>query len=133
MNNILTTIKNLPSTLSKLVRQALHLIPTAIPVGVKEFDVWASDIISTYSFPDNDSVRWALAVKVLHMGETEAYKAKRYFYLAMHKAMANQVVSQVIQDLKTKQANELAAAQAAATPAVTTTTQAGASETTVTG
>lgn len=104
--NILTKIKLFFVKLT-------HFIPTRIPVGIAEFESWSSSIIKTYGFPDNDSIRWALAVKILHDGETKALRAKRYFYLAMHKSMANQVVSQVIQDIKTKQQEALAAAQAA--------------------
>jgi len=96
-------MKKIIDTFKNFIQKILNLIPTKIPVGVTEFEKWASSIIKTYGFPDNDSVRWALAVKVLHMGETEAYKAKHYFFLALHKAMANQIVSHVIQELKTKQ------------------------------
>lgn len=118
------------SRVKTLFIKLTHFIPTKIPVGISEFESWASSIITTYGFPDNDSVRWALAVKILHAGETEAIKPKRYFFLALHKAMANQVVSQVIQDLKTKQSNETAAqaaqivvAEVTAKPTVTSDVQ----------
>lgn len=111
-------------TLKTFISRLYHYVPTPLPVGITEFEAWASSIITTYNFPDNDSVRWALAVKVLHLGETSAYKAKRYFYLTMHKSMANQVVSQVIQDLKIKDQQQRAAAQAAEQAAAATATDA---------
>jgi hypothetical protein len=104
---------NLINKIKNFFVKLTHFLPTKIPTGIAEFESWSSSIIKTYGFPDNDSVRWALAVKILHDGETKALRAKRYFYLAMHKSMANQVVSQVIQDIKTKQQDALAAAQAA--------------------
>jgi len=78
-------------------------IPTRLPVGLSEYERWTASIIDTYGFPANDSIRFSLSVMILHMGSTEAYKPKRYFALSLHKAMANQVVSQVINELKAKQ------------------------------
>lgn len=115
-------MKSILSRLLVLLKKIAHFIPTKIPVGIIEFHIWAQDIIDTYGFPDNDSVRWSIAVKILHMGETEAYKSKRYFFLAMHKAMSNQVVSQVIQDLKLKQQAQVQSAPQEPAPVAQTQT-----------
>lgn len=114
-----TTLVKIKTFFAKL----LDFIPTKLPIGMTAAEAWASSILKRYGFPDNDSMRWALAVKVLHLGETDAYKAKRYFFLAMHKSAANQVASQIMQDLKAKQAAAIAAeaaAQAATTSAEAT-------------
>lgn len=90
----------------KYMTRLFHFIPTALPIGITEFDKWAKDIIDTYGFPDNDSIKFSMAVMILHLSATTAYKPKRYFALATLKGMSNQVVSQVIQDLKAKQQAE---------------------------
>jgi len=99
--------------LIKLLKKARNFLPSAVPLGVAEFETWASDIISTYDFPNNDSVRFALATMILHSGPTAALVSKRYFALMVKAGAAKQVASQVFQDIKIKQQAE-ATAQAAA-------------------
>lgn len=93
-------------TLSRFFRRLLAFFPTKLPSGLQEFDMWAEDIIDLYQAPNNDSVKFTLAVMVLHLDSTTAYKPKEYFGRSLFKGMANQVVSQIIQDLKTKQQDE---------------------------
>lgn len=84
-----------------------NFLPELLPIGLSDYDAWADSIITTYEFPDNDSIRFSLAVMILHLSSTAAYKSKRYFALCLHKGMSNQVVSQVMQDLKAKQEQQL--------------------------
>lgn len=110
--NVISTVKQ---KFNKIYNKLLSYIPSALPVGLEDFDSWAKSIIDQSKVPDNDSVRFSLAVMVLHLETTISHKAKAYFVRALHKAAANQVVSQVIQDLKAKQAQPAAAP---ATPVV---------------
>jgi len=97
MNKILNAIK---LSLKKL----RNFFPSPVPQGVTEFAEWSTDIITVYGFPDNDSVRFALATMILHSGPTAAYLSKRYFALMVKAGAAKQVASQVFQDIKQKQA-----------------------------
>lgn len=93
----------------KLIDKVRAFFPSPVPQGVSEFESWAKSIIDLYEFPDNDSVRFALATMILHSGPTAAYTSKRYFALMVKAGAAKQVASQVFQDIKTRQ---LAAATA---------------------
>lgn len=83
--------------------QLLGFIPTALPFGVYEFELWASRIIFTYDLPNNDSTRWALATMILHSGQTEATKPIRYFGRCARKGGANEVANYTMVTLKNKQ------------------------------
>lgn len=100
--------------IKRLVNLLLSYLPTALPVGLTEFHVWADSVIDLAGqFADSDSMKWALASQVLHLDHKLAYKSKNYFVNCLRKAAANQVVSQAIQDIKDKQ-QERAKAEAAA-------------------
>lgn len=92
------------------VKKIRNLFPSALPVGVTEFEAWASDIVTTYNFPDNDSLRFTLASMILALGPTRAYRSKFYFYLSVRSSMAKQIASHMMYDLKEKQKAAAAAA-----------------------
>lgn len=110
--------------LLKLKRCFLKLaawFPTKIPTGVAEQNAWVDSIIDLYAFPNNDSLRFAIATMILHGGPTEARKPKRYFYLAVSAGMSRQVAADAMQTLKNKQiaaAEAEKAAKAAEVPAL---------------
>lgn len=94
--------------------KVLSFFPTLLPQGMNDFNIWADSIIFAYDLPDNASVRFALAVAVLHADNepkqlldfllgAPARRSKRYFALKMLKGAANQVAGGVMEDLKTKQ------------------------------
>jgi hypothetical protein len=63
----------------------------------------------------------------MRLGQTDAYRSKRYFALAIHKGAASQVAAYVMEDIKNEQKAEYeksladaAAAKLAAEPVVTT-------------
>lgn len=95
-----------------------NYFPSAVPQGIAEFDTWSSSIIRTYGFPDNDSVRFALATMILHSGPTAAYASKRYYALMVKAGAAKQVASQVFTDIKQRQIAAQPKAAATATPPV---------------
>jgi hypothetical protein len=99
--------------LIKILKKMRNFLPSPVPLGIAEFEAWASDIISTYDFPNNDSVRFALATMILHSGPTAAFVSKRYFSLMVKAGAAKQIASQVFQDIKIKQQAEATASQVA--------------------
>jgi hypothetical protein len=105
MKNLLNKLKNIPAKIRAY-------FPSPVPQGISEFQTWSDSIISLYGFPNNDSVRFALATMIMHSGPQAAYVSKHYFALMIKAGAAKQVASQVFQDIKTKQkAQEVSAAQ----------------------
>jgi hypothetical protein len=83
-------------------------VPTALPVGMDEFHEWADSIIQiTGKFADEDSMKYALASQVIHLAHDKAFYPKRFFVNCLRKAAANQVASQVFQDIKLKKDAEI--------------------------
>lgn len=90
-------------------------MPTKIPTGMAEFEAWSDSIIDLVGpIANRQDLKWVLAVSVLHMGETAAFVPKRYFVKRILKGAANQVVSQVVQDIKNAKQKEIEEQQAAA-------------------
>ena len=96
-------LETLIAKVKRLGRRIMAFIPTKLPVGMTEFDAWASDIADLYNAPNNDSVKFSLAVMIMHLGPTEARKAKEYFGRTLHKGAATQVAHAIMQELKEKQ------------------------------
>ncbi|CAM6005203.1 unnamed protein product [Sphagnum balticum] len=72
-------------------------------IGMAAFETWAKSIIDTYGFPDNDSIRFALATMIMHSGPTDAYRPKRYFALCVKAGMAKQIASAQFTAIKERQ------------------------------
>lgn len=102
--------------------KARGFFPSALPVGLTEFNEWADSVADTYDLPtqDRDSVHYALATMILHLGPTVAYKSDWYFVLSIRSACAKQVAGATFQDIKARQK---AAEQAALQPKVVTSDQ----------
>lgn len=98
--------------LTKLFKRLRALFPSRLPVGVSEFNTWAADLIEIYDLPNNDSIRFALAVSILHTESATFYKAKEFYGRSMLKAAANEIAGSIVQELKNKQQAAIAAAQA---------------------
>src|SRR5665213_3402859 len=100
------------STFLLKVKRALlrlrALFPSRLPVGMEEHKAWADSLIFIYDIPDNDSVRFAIAVAILHSGEATFYRSIEYFGRMMLKGAANEVAGAVVQELKTKQQERIA-------------------------
>lgn len=89
-----------------------------LPVGMKEFNEFADRIITKAGpYADEDSMRFALASIVIHADATKAHYSDTYFLERLRKSAANQVASQVFQEIKQKQA-DAAKQQAEATAAL---------------
>jgi hypothetical protein len=101
----------------QLFEQFLAFFPAPLPRGMTEFDTWSARLIFAYGLPDNDSIRFALATMIMHLGPTECDKPRRYFGRAVLKGMSAQVANNVMYQLKEKQKAEDAAAKLAEAPA----------------
>lgn len=110
-------------TLKTIVSTVLSYIPERLPVGLDAHDSWAADVVALSGLPDNDSMRFAVATMILHADAKAAYLAKQYFVRRLIKGAANQVAGGIMQDLKNKQAEELAKAQAVKQVEATTPTE----------
>lgn len=90
--------------LRKLVLLALSYVPRHLPVGMSEFEAWSNRIIlQSGQFADPDSMKFALASQIMHLAPQRSLVPDQYFIRSMRKAAANQVASQVFQDIKNKQ------------------------------
>lgn len=114
--------------MKRIVLLLLSFIPRHLPVGMSEFETWAQRILSqTGKFADEDSMKFALASILIHADARHGSLPDKYFTDRLRKSAANQVSSQVFQNIKAKQAEELAKQQQEAT-AQETTTQDGISQ-----
>lgn len=109
-------MKTLIQSLKRLVSKALGVFPTAVPTGTEEFHAWADSIIDTYPLPtaDVDSIKYALATMVMHLGPTQAYKSKLYFALALRAGAAKQIAGGVFSEIRERHQKAQAAAAKAA-------------------
>lgn len=103
------------SIFKQSIAHLLAWIPTPLPIGMDEFDIWAKSVLALTSLPDNDSVRFALASTIPHQ-KAERYRIpKRLFANMLLKSAANQIGGAVMHELKEKQKAAIAAEQAEAT------------------
>lgn len=100
--------------MKRIITLLLSYIPRALPVGMSEFETWANRIINQNGkFADELSMRFALASILIHADSRYGALPDKYFSDRLRKSAANQVASQVFQDVKAKQAEELAKQQEA--------------------
>ncbi len=118
------------------LKRLAFFFPSKLPSGATEFEAFASDIITTYGLPNNDSFRWIIAQLLMHFDRQNSYKwqkmlfgngygSKRYFYLEIRGAEARQTGGQLFvqikeNDQKKRAAAEAAAQQSTASPAAVT-------------
>lgn len=105
--------------LKNILQVQLDRIPTRLPRGIPEFEIWSKSLIDTYGFPDNDSVRFMFAAMIMHTGQTDAYKPKRFFALSGLAAASKEVAHAKMVELKEAQETRARAEAAAkASPAI---------------
>lgn len=87
-----------------VLKRILSLLPTKLPVGMTQFDKFASDIIELSGpYADEDSMKFAIASQIIHLDARRASVPKNLIVRSLRKSAANQVASQVFQDIKAKQ------------------------------
>jgi hypothetical protein len=112
--------------MKRLLKQLLSLLPTKLPVGMTEFNAWADSIIElSGNYADADSMKFALASMVIHLGPQRSSVAKNHFVRSLRKTAANQVAQAVFQDIKIKQQEAAKAAQQAEATALQEATNSG--------
>jgi len=88
----------------KLINKLKSYLPTPLPKGLTEFNIWADNIIElSGKYADIDSMKWTLCNIVLSLPTTCNSKPKNHFVKVLHKAAANQVVSYAINEIKDNQ------------------------------
>lgn len=98
-------MKALVSKIKRLYKKIRGLFPSALPVGLNEFNRWKDDIASTYSLPTKteSDVSFVLASSLLRLGPQTSYKSKYYFVVTMKAAAAKQIAGHVMYELKSAQ------------------------------
>lgn len=89
--------------INNFIQRQLDRIPTRLPNGMVEFETWSKSLIDTYGFPDNDSVRFMFAAMIMHTGQTDAYKPKRFFALSGLAAASKEIAHAIMVELKEAQ------------------------------
>jgi len=85
-----------------------------LPLGSTEFDEWADRIISgTLLDADADSMKFALANMLLHLGPTESHKEDAFFVHSLRKVAVNQVADAKRHEIQARAKARLAAEEAA--------------------
>lgn len=109
------------------IKRILSYFPSSLPVGMTEFIVWADSILElSGDYADRDSMLFALSSMVIHADSKYGALPKNYFVTRLRKVAANQVCSQVFQDVKMRQAEAQAKLkQAEETAQLETITESG--------
>lgn len=88
----------------QLLKKLLSYLPSKLPIGMQEFNEFSSEVIQlSGKFADEDSMKFAIASQMMHLGPQTSSISKQFFIRSLRKAAANQVASQVFQDIKIKQ------------------------------
>lgn len=101
-----------------ILKKLMSLFPTALPVGMAEFNTWSESIIElSGKYADEDSMKYAIATMIMNLGPQRSHVSKNFFVRSLRKAAANQVAGQVFYDIKTKQDQARKAAEETAAKA----------------
>lgn len=104
--------KNSASTPSDVIKDQMSE-RRPLPVGRAEFDEWASRIISGTLLPaDEDSMKFALANMLMHLGPTESHREDAFFIHSLRKFAVNQVADTIRKELHEKAKARLAVEEA---------------------
>jgi hypothetical protein len=97
-------VNKLILTLTLLFKRLLSRFPSRLPVGKSQYDKFESDVLDLSGrFADETSMRFALASMMIHAPSDKGSLSKNYFVVRLRKSAANQVASQVFQDIKLEQ------------------------------
>lgn len=112
---------------SKEIKLRMAKEPSRLPVGVTEFHAWVDSFMELYEFPtkDMDSIKFAFATMIMHLGPTDDVKPKEYFYKALMAGAAKQVAGEVFREIKIRQEEARKAAEAAAALEASSNEQSG--------
>jgi hypothetical protein len=84
-----------------------------LPIGRSQFIEWSDRIIQGAQVEGKkESLRFALAAMIMHLGPTEAFKEDGYFILALRKSASNQTAHHLMSEIKELQEHRSAEATA---------------------
>ncbi len=100
-------------------KKVVSYLPSKLPVGMAEFDTFAQDVLDlSGQYADRSSMLFAIASMIIHLPAGRGTVPKNQLVQGLRKSAANQVASQVFQDIKKamdlKLAEDTAAAKAKA-------------------
>lgn len=88
-----------------ILRYLFSFLPERLPVGTTTMEKFMLDIIELAGgYADKDSMRYAIASMMIHAPAHYGMISKHYFIVRLRKSAANQIASQVFQEIKLKQA-----------------------------
>ncbi len=101
------TGKNSISTPKEVIVDQM-LDPRPLPMGRSEFDAWSDRILSGALLPGGEedllafkeSLKFALAEMIMHLGKTESHKPDAYFIHTLRKGACNQVAHTIMCEIK---------------------------------
>ena len=101
------------SKLTFLFKYICSYFPSKLPTGMTEFNKWLDDVVElTGPIATERDMHFVLCSILIHADVKHGALPKRYFVTRLIKSAANQVASQVFQDIKLAQAEEQAAKKA---------------------
>lgn len=85
--------------------------PRPLPLGRKEFEAWADEIIRLAEVPGltRESGHFALAEMILHVKPTQSFESYAQFIHQLRKGAANQVAHAIFTEIKEAQRKRLLA------------------------
>lgn len=74
----------------------------ALPLGRKEFEVWSDNIVAGAKIPGAtpESIKFALADQLLHLGPTVDFECDLYFIKCLRKFAINQVADAMRHEIR---------------------------------
>lgn len=86
------------------VKRALSHFASPLPVSLPQYNTFIDDIIElSGQYADRTSMEFAISSILIHADSKHGSLPKKYFVDRLRKSAANQVASQVFQDIKNAQ------------------------------
>lgn len=99
--------------IKSVLKYLLSYFPENLPVGMTAYNQFCNDIIELAGpYADKDSMRFVISTNILHLDPKYSRASKQYFVRRLRKTAANQIVSEVINEIKAAQLKKQAEATA---------------------
>jgi hypothetical protein len=86
--------------IKQLVENVLSYLPSRLPQTDAQLDAFIRTTLALGAFPDNDSLRQAIATQIMHLGPLTTFKSKRYFVRMVQSAISKQTAYNLIADIR---------------------------------
>lgn len=93
--------------LTRPFRRMAAFIPRKLPTGMLALETFIADVVELYQVPDFPGYHQAVATMIMHIKPDKCTATKRFFGVALYKAMANQVAYEKIQLCKEQEKKEV--------------------------